>query len=120
MEKNNELKKVDIKSHTCCYFDDITKIQDFDFDGYIRDYGGTKYFSFIWIQKYDAIFDNINILQDQKGVLNMLIFIIIAKIDSDDDLPLEKTLTMHNDVMVIKSVFNKNHNQYYYKMFLEK
>ena len=50
----------------------------------------------------------------------MLIFIIIAKIDLDDDLPLEKTLTVHNDVMVIKSVFNKNHNQYYYKMFLEK
>ena len=50
----------------------------------------------------------------------MSIFIIIAKIDSDDDLPLEKTLTMHNDVMVIKSVFNKNRNQYYYKMFLEK
>ena len=34
------------------------------------------------------------------------------KIDSDDDLPLIKTLTMLN-VVIIKSAFNKNHNQYY-------
>ena len=36
------------------------------------------------------------------------------KIDSDDDLPLENTLVMHNVVMLIKSVFNKNKNHYYY------
>ena len=33
--------------------------------------------------------------------------------DSDDDLPLEKTLTMHNTVIPVPSVFNKNLNQYY-------
>ena len=31
MDKNNELKKVGIKHRTCYYFDDITKIEDFDF-----------------------------------------------------------------------------------------
>ena len=32
MEKNNKLKKVGIKIHTCYYFNDITKIEDFDFN----------------------------------------------------------------------------------------
>ena len=30
------------------------------------------------------------------------------KIDSDDDLPLNETLTFHNVIIFIKSVFNKN------------
>ena len=42
-----------------------------------------------------------------------------VKIDSDDDLPLQKTLSMHNAVILIKSDFDKNHNQYYYNTFLE-
>ena len=42
------------------------------------------------------------------------------KIDSDDGLPLEKILALHNAVIFVKSVFNKNQNQYYYDIFLEK
>ena len=42
------------------------------------------------------------------------------KVDSDGDLPLERTITMYNVVILIKSVFNKNHNCYYYKLFLGK
>ena len=30
--ENNELKKVGIKNHTCYYFDDIIKIENFDFN----------------------------------------------------------------------------------------
>ena len=41
------------------------------------------------------------------------------KINSDDDLFLEKTKTTHFVVILIKSVFNENHNHYYYKVFLE-
>ena len=33
---------------------------------------------------------------------------------------LEKTLTFRNDIKLIKSVFNKNQNYYYYNIFLEK
>ena len=29
---NDELKEIDIKNHMCYYFDDIIKIEDFDFD----------------------------------------------------------------------------------------
>ena len=36
------------------------------------------------------------------------------KFDSDDDLPLEKTLNIHNAVILFKSVFNKSHNHYLY------
>ena len=42
------------------------------------------------------------------------------KINSDDDLLLEKTLNLHNIVIFIKSIFSKNHNHYYYQIFLEK
>ena len=40
--------------------------------------------------------------------------------DSDDNLPLEKTATIHNVVILIMFVFNEKHNHYYYKMLLEK
>ena len=42
------------------------------------------------------------------------------KINSDDNLPLGKTLNMQNVVTPTKSVFNKNCNHYYYETFLEK
>ena len=42
------------------------------------------------------------------------------KVDSYDCLPIEKILTLHNVVIHIKSVLNKDKNTYYYKIFLEK
>ena len=42
------------------------------------------------------------------------------KVDSYDSLPLEKTLTFHNVIIHIKSVWNKDQNHYYYSIFLEK
>ena len=32
MENNDKLKEIDIKNCTCYYFDDIIKIEAFDFD----------------------------------------------------------------------------------------
>ena len=63
-------------------------------DRLIRDYDGTKYLVSFGPEKYDAI-------------------------ESDNDLLLKITLTMHDVVILINSIFNKNHNQYYYKTFLE-
>ena len=40
------------------------------------------------------------------------------KINSDDDLALEKK--MHNEVILIKSILNKNHNHYYFQGLIEK
>ena len=42
------------------------------------------------------------------------------KADSYDSLPFEKTLTLHNAIICIKLVFNKDQNHYYYDRFLEK
>ena len=33
----NNLKEINIKNHPCYYFDDITKIEDFDFDNTLFD-----------------------------------------------------------------------------------
>ena len=37
MESRNELKEIDIKTHTCYYFNDIIKIEDFDLDSILID-----------------------------------------------------------------------------------
>ena len=37
MESNYKLKEIDIKKGTCYYFDDITKIQDFDLNNILID-----------------------------------------------------------------------------------
>ena len=66
-------------------------------DWFVRDYDRTKFSVLFDPEKYDAK----------------------IKIDLDGDLPLEKALSLHN-VIIIKSVFDKNHNQYFYKTFLEK
>ena len=42
------------------------------------------------------------------------------KIDSDDDLPLEKTLTLHNIIIQMKSVLNKDQTYYHYNITFEK
>ena len=44
----------------------------------------------------------------------------IIRIDSYNSLPKEKILTFHNDIILIKSVFNKNKSEYYHNKFLEK
>ena len=38
------------------------------------------------------------------------------RIDSDDSLSIEKILTFPNVIILIKSVFNKNKNEYYYNI----
>ena len=42
------------------------------------------------------------------------------KMDLDEDLPLKKTLRLYNIIILIKSVFNKNHNLYYYVLLSKK
>ena len=63
-------------------------------DRLIRDYDGIKYLVLFGSEKYDAI-------------------------ESDDDFFLKITLTMHNVVILINSIFNKNHKYCCYKTFLE-
>ena len=94
-------------------------------DGFIRDYDEIKYLVLLGLEKYDGIFDRIIYLIGLKSGTryvdsHMVFSYSKTKTDWDVDLSLEKTLNMCNFVIFIKSAFNKNRNQYYYKMFLEK
>ena len=42
------------------------------------------------------------------------------RIDLYNSLSIEKIMTFHNVIILIKSVVNKNSNNYYYKILLEK
>ena len=37
MESNDKLKEIDIRNRKCYYFDDIAKIENFDFDSILLD-----------------------------------------------------------------------------------
>ena len=79
-------------------------------DGFIKEYNGTKYLALFGSEKYNAIFDRIRYLIRLKSLISHVVSQYFGKIiiDSDDDLPLKKTLTFHDVVILIKSVFNKN------------
>ena len=56
----------------------------------------------------------------KKGITDSINHHFAIRIDSYDSLTIEKILSFHNVVMLIKSVVNKNKNEYYYSIFLEK
>ena len=70
-------------------------------------------------EKYGFIYNKIRYLMGVKSGITYVISHNYAKIniDSYDSLPVEKTLTLHNVVMLVKSVFNKDKNNCYYKIF---
>ena len=70
-------------------------------------------FSIIWSWKF---------LISEKKVITDSINHNFGKIriDSYNSLPIEKILTFHAVKIPIKSVVNKNKNEYYYNIFLEK
>ena len=55
----------------------------------------------------------------KQVVIDKVLIIIIIRIDSFNSLPIEKIMTFHNVVILIKSAVNENKNNCYY-MFLEK
>ena len=71
---------------------------------------------------FDKICDKINYLISKKSGIADSINHNFGKIriDSHNSLPNEKILTFHNVIILIKSVVNKNKNEYYYNIFLEK
>ena len=60
----------------------------------------------------------LDILYVKKVALQMVLFIIFQKSKlTHNFLPIEKLLTFHNFIILIKSVVNKNKNEYYYIIF---
>ena len=74
-------------------------------DGFIKIYNGIRYLILFGYWWYDKIFDNIKYLASEK-----------RSIDSYNSLPIEKTLTFHNVIILIMSVVNKDINDCYYNI----
>ena len=87
-------------------------------DGFIKVYDGPIYFVLFESEKYDFIYSRIRYLLGLKICITYVISHNYAKIkvDSYDLLPLEKIMTFHNVTILIKPVFNKDKNNYYYNI----
>ena len=68
---------------------------------------------------FDKIYDKINHLIGDKSFIPDSINHNFGKIrtDSFNSLPIEKKMAFHNLIIFIKSVVNKNKNEYYYNIF---
>ena len=123
IESNDKLKETGIKNCTWNYFDEIIKIEDFDLDNILIDEESYENISVYNISNKTLISAKpLCILQHyQMSYRSKKRYYICykVKVDSYDSLPLEKTLTLHNVITLIKSVSNKDKN-YCYNIFLEK
>ena len=90
-------------------------------DGFIRVYDGTRYLVLFRSEKYGSICNRIRYLISVKSGVTYIISYNYAKIrvDSYNPLPLEKTANFYV-LILINSVFNKDKNNYYFNIFLEK
>ena len=72
-------------------------------DVFIRVHDGTRYLVLFESEKYDSIYTRIRYLIGVKSAITYVISHNYAKIkvDSYKSLPLEKTLTFHNIIMLI-------------------
>ena len=91
-------------------------------DEFIRIYDGTRYLVLFDPEKYDAVYNRIRYLTSPKSSITYFFLPQLAKIkvDSYNFLPIEKILTLHNIIILIKSVLNKDQNHYYHNILSEK
>ena len=93
-------------------------------NGFIGIYDGTEYLVLFGPDKHDTIFNRIIYLIGVKISISYVIshYYTKIKVDSDDSLLLGKKLNakMLKCLILIKPVFNKDKNNYYYNTFLEK
>ena len=84
-------------------------------DGFIRVRGSCDY------RLFDKICDKVKYLISGKSDITDSINHNFGeiRIDSYNSLPIEKILTFHNVIILIRSVVNKNKNNYYCNIFLE-
>ena len=85
---------------------------------FIRIYDGTRYLTLFGSEQYDAIYNRIR-LSLKSGITYIFShYSVKIKVDSYDSLPIEKLLTLHNVIIQMKSVLNKDKNHYYYKILI--
>ena len=91
-------------------------------DGFSRKFDGTRYLILLGPEKYDAIYNSIRYLLSLKSCITYSFSHNYGKmkINSYDSLHSEKLLTFYNVIILLKSVFNKAQNHYYYNILLIK
>ena len=72
-------------------------------DGFIRVYDATRYWALFGNEKYDFVYNRVRYLIGVKRGITYVISYNYARIkeDSYDSLPLEKTVTFHNFIIMI-------------------
>ena len=91
-------------------------------DGFIIVYNGTRYLVLFESEIQDSNYSKTRYLISIKLGITYIIShnYTKVKVDSYKSLPLAKTITFHNIIILIESIWNKDKNNYYYKIFLEK
>ena len=91
-------------------------------DGFIKIYDGTRYLVLRHYERYNATYDRIKyLISENCGIINRINHNSARiRIDSNNSLPIEKIITFHNIIIFIKSVVNKNKNDYFRNLFLER
>ena len=81
---------------------------------FIRVCDGTRYLVLFGSEKYDLIYNRIRYLIGVKSGITYVIShnYVKIKVDLYISLSLEKSLTLHNIIIIFKSVFNKDKNKY--------
>ena len=79
-------------------------------------YDETRYLELFGSRIYNTIYQRINYLVSEKSDAKYIINHNFAriKIDPYNYLPIEKILTIHNVIILIKLVVNKDKNSYYF------
>ena len=90
-------------------------------EGFIKIHDGIRYLALFDCSWCDEICDRVKYLISEKGGITDGINHNFGRIrtESYNSLPIEKILTFHNIIILIKSVVNKNKNNYYYNIFSE-
>ena len=104
-----------IDAKPLCRFDKI--------EGFIRVYDRTRYLVLFGSEKYDFIYNRITYLIGVKSGIKYVIshdYAMINKTRFIQFFTSRKTMNFHNTVILIKSVFHKDKNNYYHNIFLEK
>ena len=120
MKNHMEILIYDI-SYKICIGAKTLRIRRDKVDGTVKVDNGTRYLVLFDPEKYDAICNRIRYLISQKSGITYVFSHNYAriKIDSNDFSPLEKTLDLHNVIILIKSILNTNQNRYYSNIFLQ-